>query len=183
MLRNETKATERRAKRANWKAMAQRAGGLVPAMAHTKAASTARAPESSAAIVPALNASPEQLASCYFVSNFIILPRQGSGRGYMDYLIPLLKAETPDCRILTHAFNACALASLGNRVTSNGVDFADRALSEYTRALAETNVALRHAELSKTEGMLATVLLLGLFEVRLELAAGGTRSAERAGPS
>lgn len=171
VLRNETKATERRAKRANKKAMAlaQRAGGsLADSLGPSsggKSKTLALDQESSAVIMPALNTPPEQLASCHFVSNFVLIPRQGSSRGYMDYLIPLLKAEAPECRVLSHAFNACALASLGNRVASNGVNFSDLALSEYTKALASTHVALKHAELSRADGTLAAVLLLGLFEV------------------
>ncbi len=69
----------------------------------------------------------------------------------------------------SHAFNACAFASLGNRVTSVDVKFADSALSEYTKALAATHVALKDPRLSKADGTLAAVLLLGFFEVSRHL--------------
>jgi hypothetical protein len=81
----------------------------------------------------------------------------------MDYLVPLLKAEPPGGH-LQHAFNACSLASLGNRVTSDSINFQERSLAEYSKALAGTNAALRHPEGSKSDATLAAVLMLGMFE-------------------
>lgn len=107
----------------------------------------------------------EQLASCHFFSNFILMPRQGSTRGFMDYLLPLMKSE-PSNSHLQHAFNACSLAHLGNRVKTNQENIPNKALAEYTKALAGTHTALQDSELSKTDGTLAAVLLLGLYEVR-----------------
>lgn len=107
----------------------------------------------------------EQLASCHFFSNFILVPRQGCTRGFMDYLLPLMKNE-PSNGHLQHAFNACSLAHLGNRVKSDGQDIPNKALSEYTKALASTHTALLDPVKSQTDGTLAAVLLLGLYEVR-----------------
>lgn len=115
------------------------------------------------AIIPAIQIPVDTKASCHFVSNFVLVPRQGSTRGFMDYLIPLLKAESPDGH-LQHAFNACAMASLGNRVTSDSINFRDRAFAEYSKALAGTNAALRHQEGCKSDATLAAVLMLGMFE-------------------
>jgi hypothetical protein len=115
------------------------------------------------AIIPSIEIPVDTKASCHFVSNFVLVPRQGSTRGFLDYLIPLLNAESPDGH-LQHAFNACALASLGNRVTSDSVKFQERAYAEYSRALAGTNAALRHPEGSKSDTTLAAVLMLGMFE-------------------
>lgn len=115
------------------------------------------------AVIPALEIPVDTKASCHFVSNFVLVPRQGTTRGFMDYLIPLLRVEAPDGH-LQHAFNACALASLGNRVPPNDVDFQGRALAEYSRALAGTNAALRHPEGCRSDATLAAVLMLGMFE-------------------
>lgn len=82
----------------------------------------------------------------------------------MDYLLPLMKDEKSNGH-LQHAFNACSLAHLGNRVKSNGEDIPNRALSEYTKALSSTHRALKDPEASKTDATLAAVLLLGLYEV------------------
>ena len=104
----------------------------------------------------------EEIASCHFISNYILIPRQGTTRGYMEYLLPLIKAETkiPHFKL---AYDACALASLGNR-TGSGNGFQEQALIKYTKALSMTFHALKDPELSKTDATLASVLLLGLFE-------------------
>lgn len=85
----------------------------------------------------------------------------------MDYLLPLMKDEKSNGH-LQHAFNACSLAHLGNRVKSNSEDIPNKALSEYTKALASTHTALKDPEASKTDATLAAVLLLGLYEVSQE---------------
>jgi hypothetical protein len=80
----------------------------------------------------------------------------------MEYLVPMLKADRhpPHFKL---AFNACALASLGNRVGA-GIEIQNTALSQYTKALASTYQALRDPEVSKHDTTLASILLLGLFE-------------------
>ncbi|KAK1774050.1 hypothetical protein QBC45DRAFT_426145 [Copromyces sp. CBS 386.78] len=83
----------------------------------------------------------------------------------MDYLIPLMKTETiSSAPHLQFAFNACALASLGNRVKSDGVDFAASAHGEYAKALRATQAALMDPVRCTSDSVLATVLLLGMFE-------------------
>lgn len=84
----------------------------------------------------------------------------------MDYLVPLMRSE-PSNSHLQHAFQACSLAHLGNRVRSTSEDIPNKALTEYTKALATTHMALKDPEMSKTDGTLAAVLLLGLYEVSL----------------
>ena len=175
VFRNETKATERRAQKANRKAVAQKMGkaGQEPISpvssrddedeATLDRRGFAKSPLEYA-IIPAIHIPADTQASCHFMSNFVLIPRQGSTRGFMDYLIPLMKVEPPNSH-LQFAFNACALASLGNRVSANGINFRDRAYVEYTRALSATNTALRDPEASKTDAVLAAVLLLGMFEV------------------
>lgn len=174
VFRNETQATERRARKANRKAMAQKVG---------KSESDDRSSESSQspgtitpvgafkdsikspnkqAIIPSLGVPAEVQAYCHFVSNFILIPRQGSTRGFMDFLIPLLKSEGPESH-LQHAFNACAMALLNNRAQSRN-NFIAKALNEHTMALKGTNAALRDPEQQKADSTLGAVLLLGLFE-------------------
>lgn len=106
----------------------------------------------------------EELASCHFLSNFILVPRQGGTKGFMAYLMPLMKAEGQNSH-LQHAFKACSLAHLGNRYQSKDDNILDKALSEYTKALAATHAALKDPDLGKTDASLAAVLLLGLYEV------------------
>jgi hypothetical protein len=104
----------------------------------------------------------DQQATCHFVANYVLIPRQGSARGFMEYLIPLIRADRPSDH-LKLAFDACALASLGNRV-GPGTDFENMALSKYTKALSSTYAALREPEVARQDSTLAAILLLGLFE-------------------
>ena len=85
--------------------------------------------------------------------------------GFMDYLVPLLDAEPPDSA-LRCAFNACAIAAFGNREKANSLNLANVSLREHTLALAKTHAALGNPVTSTTDATLASVLLLGLYEVR-----------------
>lgn len=102
-------------------------------------------------------------ASCHFIANFVLMPKDGRTVGYLDYILPLLKEEGPDSPI-QHAFNACSLAFLDNR-RGVGSGCWDKALAEYTVALARTNAALRDRSSQQSDVTLAAVILLGLFEV------------------
>ncbi|KAI0880969.1 uncharacterized protein GGS22DRAFT_78381 [Annulohypoxylon maeteangense] len=168
VFRNETQATERRARKASKKVLAQKtvkpdpdspSGDLnvSPVFANSIKSQLAQA------IIPSLNIPVEHQASCHFVSNFILVPPEGEGntRGFMDFIIPLLKSD-PHGQ-LQHAFNACSMAFLNNRGGSES-RLSDRALHEYTKALNGTNAALRNPEMQLADSTLAAVLLLGLFE-------------------
>lgn len=114
------------------------------------------------AMAPAMTIPTETRADCHFVANFILMPQQGSTRGFLDFLLPMLKVEGPDSH-LQRAFNACAMALLNNCSGARN-KYADKALNEYTHALNGTNMALRDPEAQKADTTLAAVLLLGLFE-------------------
>lgn len=104
----------------------------------------------------------EDQAACHFISNYVLVPRHGSLVGFMEFVVPLLKAE----KVPTHykyAFEACALASLNNGV-GNRNHFEKQALGKYTKALSTTFAALRDPDVAKEDATLAAVLLLGLFE-------------------
>ncbi|ROT42725.1 hypothetical protein SODALDRAFT_269630 [Sodiomyces alkalinus F11] len=165
VFRNETKATERRVQKANRKVLTKPKDIDPSSATHAEAEATKVFTSTAAAIVPTLRLPVEQTASCHFVANYVLLPRQDGTRGFNEYILPLLKAEAPDGH-LHHAFNACALASLGNRPNApgSGSDLISRALGHYTKALSATHLALRDPELSKSDATLAAVLMLGLFE-------------------
>lgn len=80
----------------------------------------------------------------------------------MEFVVPLVKADRPAPHFQS-AFDACALASLGNRV-GPGNNYDKQALGHYTKALASTFAALKDPDLAKQDSTLASVLLLGLFE-------------------
>lgn len=106
----------------------------------------------------------DELASCHFISNYVLIPKQGlaTTRGFLEFVLPLLKTPEPSQHFL-YAFKACSLASLNNRV-GTGNDFDRAALGCYTKALACTFTALKDPVLTKRDDTLAAILLLGLFE-------------------
>lgn len=164
VFRNETKATERRARKANRKSLArdrEETGIVSPGKPHLP--SPADSTASSTTLTRNLHTPVEQTASCHFVANFVLIPREGSTKGFHEYLIPLLKSE-PSTSHIHHAFNACALASLGNRPEASTTNLNSRALGHYTKALAATHLAIQDPDMSKADATLASVLLLGLFE-------------------
>ncbi|KJZ75701.1 hypothetical protein HIM_04858 [Hirsutella minnesotensis 3608] len=116
------------------------------------------------AIPAALRTPVHDAASCHFVSNYILIPRQGltTSRGWLEFLVPILKQD-PLIPHFEYAFNACALASLNNQV-GTGNDFESKALGFYTKALAATFSALKDPEMVKHDATLASILLLSLFE-------------------
>ena len=173
MFRNETRATERRAQKANkkWGPHVRGKSGrdsvsLVEALPAMAKGTTSSLFES--AIIPAIQIPADTQASCHFVSNYILLPRQDNARGFMDFLIPLINGE-PHAKHLHHAFQACALASLGNRVNANGISFSDKAYGEYAKALRATHAAIKDPKTSTSDAALAAVLLLSMFEVSTRL--------------
>ncbi|UNI17361.1 hypothetical protein JDV02_003707 [Purpureocillium takamizusanense] len=162
VFRNETQATERRARKANKKALEQKYGKDGES-SESSASSSSPASSTDTWIIPASPQVPlEDQAACHFVSNYVLVPPQGSVRGYMEFLIPLMKLGNvpPHFR---YAFDACALASLNNRV-GTGNDFEKEALGKYTKALSATFAAIQNPEVARQDTTLASVLLLGLFE-------------------
>ncbi|KAI5919736.1 hypothetical protein F4810DRAFT_473423 [Camillea tinctor] len=155
VFRNETKATERRAQKASRKAMAKMGGKQQPITLD------ARSP-TKPVIVTSPGVPIETQANCYFISNFILIPRGRRTQGYLDFVLPLLEQDGAQAH-LRHAFNACSMAFLNNRGGSGG-RLTEKALYAYTLALTGTNNALRDLEEQKKDSTLAAVLLLGLFE-------------------
>ncbi|KAI5859920.1 hypothetical protein GGS23DRAFT_614380 [Durotheca rogersii] len=159
VFRNETQATERRARKASAKSLTQKAARSQE-VAHRGSLSSPPSPRPQA-VVPALNVPVEHQARCHFVANFVLVPHQEGTRGFMDFTMPLLLQEPRDH--LQYAFNACSMAFLHNRRGASST-LSERALHEYTRALKETNAALRDPATQTMDSTLAAVLLLGLFE-------------------
>ncbi len=168
VFRNETQATERRARRASRKVSVQKEDrqSLEEAGPSTGTVSvfsdSIRSPVEQT-VAASLSLPVEQQANCYFVSNFVLMPKPGCNRGFLNYLVPLLKQDGKENH-LQHAFNACSLALLNNRAGSGG-KLGEKVFSEYSKALSGTNAALRDVEGQKADSTLAAVLLLGMFEV------------------
>ncbi|KAH7382955.1 hypothetical protein BKA64DRAFT_582795 [Cadophora sp. MPI-SDFR-AT-0126] len=179
VFRNETQATERRARRA---VNSKRAGSQISLATQQSSFSTTSTDEASPERSPTLIApnpdqdlskaiSPlgapsiplEQQAPCFFVSNFVIAPRLET-RGYFDFLLPMLKSESANSH-LSLAFSAVAMASLANRPNTKGQRMLfSQAIGQYTKALKATNLALQTPAHQKTDATLAAILMLGFFE-------------------
>lgn len=183
MFRNETQATEKRAQRASKKALAQR-------MSKFTAASSSESPSPNEAFsAPPFNTAEhlasygrknqqtpwtglhallqkpqmdlEGQASCHFLSNYVLIPRAGNGRGFLEYIVPLLRAEDVAPQFKA-AFDACAMASFAN--SQGSPHLVERALRTHSKALGAINIALNNPDTIKQDSTLAAILLLGLFE-------------------
>ncbi|KAK2612496.1 hypothetical protein QQS21_001434 [Conoideocrella luteorostrata] len=119
-------------------------------------------PHAYSSLVASPNTPIEELTSCHFVANYILVPHLQGMRGFFQFVGPLLdiKDNFPHFK---YAFDACSVASLNNRVGRSN-DLQTLALGSYTRALTATRKALCDPSMAKTDATLAAVLLLGLYE-------------------
>jgi hypothetical protein len=159
VFRNETQATKRRAQKANRKAL-EKLGKLPP---NSDDDSLTPIRISTHAVVPSLNIPLQEQATCHFVSNFVLVTQQAGCSGFLDFVPQLLGQDLPS-KPLSHAFLACAMGALGNRVNQGDSGLSSRALSEYTKALKAVGMALNDPVESRTDATLAAILLLGLYE-------------------
>jgi len=105
----------------------------------------------------------EQQAPCYFVSNFVLTPRHAV-RGHCDFLLPMLKNESPTSAI-SLAFQAVAMGAMSNKPNFRGRVWSGQVIAQYIKALKATNLALQNPAKQKSDQTLAAVLMLGMFEV------------------
>ncbi|KAK5995777.1 Transcription factor dbaG-like protein [Cladobotryum mycophilum] len=187
VFRNETQATERRAKRASKKALAKKLNKDSSSSSDTSspiALSPSTSPSSAVAMPPwlvslasrssyharaslySLFKTPQPTlddrAACFFISNYVLIPQQGNTRGFLEYVIPILIVDEVALPF-KYAFEACALATLGNHLPLAD-DISKRALQKYTQALSAVSTTLKNPGTRLQDATLAAVLLLGLFE-------------------
>jgi hypothetical protein len=105
-----------------------------------------------------------QQAACYFLANFVLVPKLGTMRGYFDFVIPLLKQRDPSQSLLL-AFSAVSMAALGTRPNSKAL--LPKADLWYLNALKEINSALRDPRVASNDATLVSVMLMASFEVCL----------------
>jgi hypothetical protein len=104
----------------------------------------------------------EMRAIHYFLSNYVLVPHVGTTRSHLSYVLPLLKGETPGTQLPT-SFTAVALASFAK--TPGASRLLVRAGQEYSKALNLVNKSLQNPTMAKSDQTLASILLLGLYEV------------------
>lgn len=126
-------------------------------------------PSSGPTQVPATVSVPvEQVASHYFFTNFVATSNNSASIGLTDYIIPLVSAGASN-KHLSLAFSAASLAAFGNR--PSGKALLTKAQEQYSKAIRHVNDALRDPVAQKTDETLASVMLLGMYEVSSLLSA------------
>jgi hypothetical protein len=103
-----------------------------------------------------------EVAQCFFLANFVLLPGGQSTMGHLHWSIPLLETAKQSSP-LQLAFLSVSLASLGARQKSKSL--LSEAKINYVKALKQMNSALADPKASKGDSILATILLLTVFEV------------------
>jgi hypothetical protein len=103
-----------------------------------------------------------EAAQCFFLANFILLPSTATKMGHLNFIIPLLNTAS-ERSPLRSAFSAVSLASLGAQPNSLGL--LSKAKLSYVQALKQINIALADPKLAKEDSIMATTLLLTVYEV------------------
>lgn len=111
----------------------------------------------------ALSVSIQEQALLYFLSSFVIMPKLGTIRGYLDFLVPMLQSSDYNNSTLSLCVGAVSMAAFGTRPNSKFVR--PYAIRQYSRALQQLNGDLRIIGHAMRDETLASVILMGLFEV------------------
>lgn len=111
----------------------------------------------------ALSVSVQEQALLYFLSSFIIIPKMGTIRGYLDFLVPMLQSDRYTGSTLSLCVGAVSMAAFGTRPGSKFVR--PYAARQYSRALQYLNSNLRNVVEALEDETLASVILMALFEV------------------
>ena len=99
---------------------------------------------------------------CLFIEDFVIMPNEKGHGGYFDFL-PALYPPKRNAPYLTEALYAASMASLGNRTSMPHLVVSAR--RSYGKALALVSSALRDEKLSRSDELLASLMLLTKYEV------------------
>lgn len=114
-----------------------------------------------------LSTSLDQQATCYFMANYVLIPKGPEvTTRYLDFLIPLLKEAKPNSALdLTFSAVACAALACrpGSHILRPKID------SLYAPALKAINTSLGDTVKAKEDSTLAAIVLLSTFEVRWPL--------------
>ncbi|KAH7411226.1 hypothetical protein BKA64DRAFT_376496 [Cadophora sp. MPI-SDFR-AT-0126] len=108
-----------------------------------------------------LTALIDQQAECFFIANFVKLAEAGPGKGYLDFVIPLLNAPNAS-RCLPLAFSAVSHAAFATY--QHSPISLSKTRSHYLQALSQINLALRDPAQALDDSVVASVLLLAKFE-------------------
>lgn len=133
-----------------------------PSRGHRRLLALTSASVQQFAIAATPGLSVDELSTCHFMANYVLVARNSHARGFLEF-VPSLVREPGRQPHFMHAFRACALASLCSR-SGPGSDLGRQALESYTTALATTSAALQNPDVAQSDSTLASILLLALFE-------------------
>ncbi|KAL9064759.1 MAG: hypothetical protein Q9157_007720 [Trypethelium eluteriae] len=127
-------------------------------------------------LAPGLGISDEIQATAFFFRNFVLLPRQTDAtRGFLATLLPFYNRLGSDTSLhkATTAVALCAFANFPEKAYLK-----DRAVAEYGRAIRKVNDTIVSPTIARSDEMLLTILLLGLYEtISSKLRSSGAWSA------
>ncbi|KAJ2895609.1 hypothetical protein MKZ38_006321 [Zalerion maritima] len=105
----------------------------------------------------------DQQATCFFLSNFVLSPPKGLGRGLFTFLLTLLDKPATHATPLSKSFSAVSMAALAGR--PNSKTLLAKAQEYYTEAIVQLNETLRDPVKAKEDATLAAVILLAFYEI------------------
>ncbi|KAK1510934.1 hypothetical protein CTAM01_01507 [Colletotrichum tamarilloi] len=106
----------------------------------------------------------DEQASCYFLSEFIIVPFTPTARGYYRFL-PRFLSGTNVSKCLSQAYKAVSLAALASRRTVNASAALFHAQGHYLRAVRAVNKAIMDPGEVLNDQTLGAVLMLAFYEI------------------
>jgi hypothetical protein len=114
-------------------------------------------------VKPALVGLPlEDRAFCYFANRYAFAPTQYLDPGYLPVL-KLVSQRKNASACLSYSLSAVSLAAFSTKLNARKTIL--RARSAYATALHLTNEAIQHPDSCRDDELLASVVLLALFEV------------------
>ncbi|KDN68437.1 hypothetical protein CSUB01_09602 [Colletotrichum sublineola] len=108
----------------------------------------------------------DEQASCYFLSEFIIVPQTPTARGYYRFLPRFLSGQKVS-KCLYQTYKAVSLAALANRRTVNASAAMFHAQGHYVRAVRAVNKAIMDPQEVLDDQTLGAVLMLAFYEAGL----------------
>ncbi|CRK45876.1 hypothetical protein BN1723_016598 [Verticillium longisporum] len=104
----------------------------------------------------------DEQATCFFLSNYVLVPPAGVGHGIFTFLIPLIDSPRYKASPMNSAFTAVSMAALAGRPNSRSLFSV--AHVHYSRALEQLTRAMQDRDQAKQDTSLAASILLAFYE-------------------
>ncbi|KAG7142406.1 Transcriptional regulatory protein moc3 like [Verticillium longisporum] len=104
----------------------------------------------------------DEQATCFFLSNYVLVPPAGVGHGIFTFLIPLIDSPRYKASPMNSAFTAVSMAALAGRPNSRSLFSV--AHTHYSIALEQLTRAMQDQDQAKQDTSLAASILLAFYE-------------------